>query len=194
MQTSPTANQLQGRSIGATFFACFGAFWILLALYIKEVMNVGSVTWLGMILLVLLTTAVWLYRQASRFPKTPEDPARGRTFMRINAIQWIAVSIVAFSFARLHLDAFVMCAITAIVGLHLFPLARLFRYPMHYVTGSALVTWAALSSSLVPVEHLQGISAMGTGIILIVSAWTTLILAATAVRRTATSDNWVSAA
>jgi hypothetical protein len=193
MQTSPTANQLKGRAIGATFFTVFGTGWIFLALYTRQILNPMAIAWLAMVLLTLLGSAAWLYRQGDRFPKTQSDPTRGRTFMWINAIQWIAISIVAFTFARLHLDAFVICAITAIIGLHMFPLARLFRYPMHYASGSALVVWAALSARLMPVEHLQGTSAMGTGIILIASAWTTLALAATAVRRAVPVQQEISA-
>jgi hypothetical protein len=179
-----TANQIQGRAIGATFFAVFGTAWVILGLYAKQILNPGTGGWAGMILLVLLSTAIWLFRQGHRFTRTPEDPGRGRAFMAINAIQWIAVGIAGFTFARLHLDSYVICAITAIIGLHMFPLARLFRYPMHVVSGSVLVAWAALSALLVPADHLQGTAAIGTGIILILSAYVTLALAGTLVRRT----------
>jgi hypothetical protein len=113
----------------------------------------------------------------------PEDPARGRSFGRINVLQWIAVAIVAFSFAKLHMDAYVMSAITAIVGIHFFPLAKLFRYPMHNVTGAVLVLWASASVLFVPVDRLQGISALGTGIVLWLSAAITLTLAIAMARR-----------
>jgi hypothetical protein len=84
---------------------------------------------------------------------------------------------VAFSFARLHIDAYVMSAITAIVGLHMFPLARLFRYPLHYATGTVLVAWAGASVLVLPVEEMQGLTALGTGIILWLSAAVTLTIA-----------------
>jgi len=183
MKRTTTANELHGRAIGSLFFAGFGAIWIGLALYVKQLLTLPNIAFAGMDLVVLVAMAVLLIRRSSEFTKVDEDPAIRRTFHRINGTQWIAVSLVAFSFARLHLDAYAMCAITAIVGLHFFPLARLFRYRMHHVTGAVLVVWAGLSAALVPVEHLQGISAMGTGIILWVSAFTTLMLAFTAVRR-----------
>jgi len=123
--------------------------------------------------------------QARRYPKAPEDPARNRAFHRINSMQWAAVIVVSVAFARLHIDAYALSAIPAIVGIHLFPLAKLFRYPMHNVTGAALVAWASASVLLVPAEHLQGVTALGTGILLWLSAATTLALAAAAIRRSA---------
>jgi hypothetical protein len=172
-----TANQLSGRAVGALFFSGFGAIWVGLALYAMEWLSVATVSGLLLGLAALILAALLLFRAAKRFPRVPEDPAVGRAFAWINAIQWIAVILVVVACARLHFDAYVMCAIAAIVGLHLFPLARLFRNALNYATGAALVAWAAGSALLVPIEHLQGISALGTGIILWLSAAVTLTLA-----------------
>ena len=172
-----TANQLCGRAIGSIFFSGFGALWIGLALYIKQTLSVDLAIGIGAGLAALLLTAIWLMRRAKLFPKLPEDRAMGRQFSRINAIQWIAVAIVGFAFARLRIDAYVLSAITAIVGIHMFPLAKLFRYPLHNVTGAVLVAWASASVLLVPTDHLQSATAIGTGIILWLSATTTLALA-----------------
>ncbi len=172
-----TANQLCGRAIGSIFFSGFGALWIGLALYIKQTLSVDLAIGIGAGLAALLLTAIWLMRRAKLFPKLPEDRAMGRQFSRINAIQWIAVAIVGFAFARLRIDAYVLSAITAIVGIHMFPLAKLFRYPLHNVTGAVLVAWASASVLLVPTDHLQSATAIGTGIILWLSAATTLALA-----------------
>ena len=172
-----TANQLCGRAIGSIFFSGFGALWIGLALYIKQTLSVDLAIGIGAGLAALLLTAIWLMRRAKLFPKLPEDRAMGRQFSRINAIQWIAVAIVGFAFARLHIDVYVLSAITAIVGIHMFPLAKLFRYPLHNVTGAVLVAWASASVLLVPTDHLQSATAIGTGIILWLSAATTLALA-----------------
>jgi len=178
MEHTVTANQLSGRAIGAIFFAVFGALWITIALYVKQILTVDLAIGVAAVLAALLLSAVWLLRQAKLFPKLPENRTIGREFNRINAIQWIAVGIVAFSFARLHIDAYVLSAITAIVGIHLFPLAKLFRYPLHNVTGAVLVAWASASVLLFSVDNLQGVTAIGTGIILWLSAATTLALAA----------------
>jgi uncharacterized membrane protein YccF (DUF307 family) len=164
MTNSLTANQLSGRATGSFFFIGFGMLWLTLGLYLRQIISVGFLTGITAGLAVLMLAAFWLLRQARRYLKMPDDPARNRAFHRINAIQWTAVILVSFIFARLHIDAYVLSAITAIVGIHLFPLAKLFRHPMHNVTGAALVAWASASVLLVPAEHLQGVTALGTGI------------------------------
>jgi hypothetical protein len=183
MKTFPTANQLSGRATGALFFTVFGSLWLLLSLYARQTLNLS--TELGVLLgaLALGWNAVHLMRRAQRFRSAPADPAQGRRFAWINAVQWIAVAAVAFSFARLHIDAYVLNAITAIVGLHMFPLARLFRYPLHHVTGAVLVVWSAASALMVPADQLQGVCTMGTGLILWLSAAVSLAVAFQAMRQ-----------
>jgi hypothetical protein len=182
-----TANQLSGRAIGAIFFAGFGAIWIALGLYAMEWLRVATVSGLLLGLAALVLAALSLLRAAKRFPRVPDDPAMGRAFAWINAIQWIAVILVVIACAKLHLDAYVICAITAIIGLHMFPLARLFHYALHYVSGAVLVAWAVVSAVVVPTAQLQGIPAFGTGIILWLSAAATLALAFQATRQSADS-------
>lgn len=177
MQKIQTANQLSGRAIGAIFFAGFGAIWISLSLYALERLRAATVSGVLLGLLVLVLAALYLLREAKRWPRVPDDPAMSRAFKWVNAVQWIAIAIVVFVLSRMHLDAYVMNAITAIVGLHMFPLARLFRYSPHYTTGSVLVAWAVASVFFTPVEHLQGVAALGTGAILWLSAAVTLALA-----------------
>ncbi len=184
MHHTLTANEIQGRATGAIFFAAFGTLWIALALYARESLRPASLAWLAMILIVLLVMARWVYRQAGRFPTLPGNPAQTRTFNRVNLIQWIAVALTAFTFSRLHIDAYVLSAITAIVGVHLFPLARLFRYRPHYFTGGLLCAWALVSALAFPLDRMQGLTAIGTGILLLASSYLTLDLAAAKLRRT----------
>jgi hypothetical protein len=178
MEYAVTANQLRGRAIGSIFFAVFGALWITIALYLKQALTMDFAIGIAAVFAALLLSAIWLLRQAKLFPKLPENRAVSREFNRINAIQWTAVAIVGFSFARLHIDAYVLSAITAIVGIHMFPLAKLFRYPLHNVTGAALVAWASASVLLFSADSLQGATAVGTGMILWISAAATLAMAA----------------
>jgi hypothetical protein len=177
MENFTTANQLKGRAIGAMFFACFGTGWIFLALTAKQLINpvTASATVAGMV--VLLLAAAYVMRRARLWPRVAEDSNRGRAFTWINAIQWTAVFIVAFSFARFHIDTYTTSAITAVVGLHLIPLARLFRYPLHYLTAALLVAWAVASAALLPLAEMQGTTSLGTGILLWLSAAVTLALA-----------------
>ena len=184
-----TANQIGGRAIGALFFTGFGTIWLLLGLYAKERLTAAPLSMVACGLLALASGAFFLLRRAKALPRVPEDPAMARAFKWINIIQWVAVAVVAFAFARLGIDVYVVSAITAIVGLHMFPLARVFRYPMHYVTGAALVGWAAASLLLFAKDEMQGSTALGTGLILWLSALITLALAVRAVRAPATVNS-----
>jgi hypothetical protein len=91
------------------------------------------------------------------------------------------------------MDSYVLSAITAIVGIHFFPLAKLFRYPLHNLTGAVLVVWASATVLLIPTDHLQGVTALGTGILLWASAAITLTLAIAAAQRTSPAPNGVCA-
>jgi hypothetical protein len=185
MKNFPNANQLSGRAIGAIFFAGFGALWLVLWLYARQMLSVASISGVLLGALMLVLAALYLLRRAKHYPHVPDDPSVGRAFAWINAIQWIAVGLVAYTFAKLHIDAYVISAIAAIIGLHMLPLARLFRYPMHYATGALLVAWGVASAVLAPVEQMQSTAALGTGIILWLSAVVTLAIALTATRKSA---------
>lgn len=182
MSEELTANRIGGRATGALFFAGFGLLWLLLGLYAKQQMTgvnlAGVLAGFG----ALGAAAAMLLRKAKSLPRVPDDKRMGRIFGIVNAVQWGAVAVVAFSFSRLHIDAFVMGAITAIVGLHMLPLARLFRYPMHYVTGIVLLAWGGASCLLFSRDAMQGSTALGTGVILWANAVVTLVLAGRAVR------------
>lgn len=183
MTHSVTANQVSGRAVGAMFFTVFGALWFVLALYARQQLGTTSVATVATIAVLLTATALYLRNQAKRFPHVPEDPAMGRAFGWVNAVQWIAIIVAATAFPRLHWDAYLMSAITLIVGLHMFPLARLFRYPLHYATGGLLVAWAAASIAVAPAGELQSTTALGTGTILWLSAAVTLAMALLLTRR-----------
>ena len=183
MQNFPNANQLSGRAIGSMFFAGFGTGWLFMALAAQQRITFVTVSAVLLGMLFLFLTAFYLLRQSRRWPRVPNDPAMRRTFAWINAIQWIAIGIVALSFGKLHIDAYVNSAIAAIMGLHLFPLARLFRYPLHNATGAVLIVWAMASAILVPTEQMQGTAALGNGLILWFSAAVTLAIALQLARR-----------
>jgi hypothetical protein len=181
------ANQLRGRASGVIVVAVFGALWLLLALYAMQMLSVATVAGVVLGMAALVAAAVYLFREAKRWPRVPDDPAVGRAFGWINTLQWIAVGAVAFTLARLHLDVYIPSAITAIVGLHMFPLGRIFRYPAHYRAGAILLAWALASVVFVPVDDLQSVAALGTGIILWCSAVVTFALAFRAARQPAES-------
>lgn len=191
MTSGLTANQLTGRAVGSLFFIGFGIVWLMLALYVPERLSMGAV--LGIVLTAagLAVAALYLMSCARRFPRVSEDRRRKRLFHWINGGQWISIFLVVMILDRLHLGVYGATAIATIVAVHMFPLARIFRYRMHYATGGMLLLWAVGTLLFAPTEHLQGITALGTGAILWLSAAVTLGLAFLAARHAGSADEAV---
>jgi hypothetical protein len=183
MQSAQFTRRLRGRAIGALFFIFFGAIWLILGLYARGQLDAAALCWIAGCALALAAAAVRLMQRAGRTPATPEGAARNRVFYWINAGQWVAVFVALNILHRLRLDVYGVSVIAVVVGLHFFPLARLFRNPLHYATGALMVAWSALVALKAPLDILQGITALGAGVILWLSAVIALALCALALRR-----------
>ena len=170
---------LRGRATGVLFLSGFGALWFLLGLAASQRLSLPTACALAAGLVALVAGTVLLRRRSAALPASRLDPEEqrqaGRTFGRVNAAQWAAIVLIAVVLGRLHLDAYTPAAVTVVVGLHFFPLARLFRSPQHHVTGAALVLWGAVCLLLVPRDVLQSTTAFGTGAVLWTAAAVTLV-------------------
>jgi hypothetical protein len=172
-----TANQLCGRATHTIFFAGFGALWLTLGCGAMHILGVAAASVIALGLTVLILAALPLFRLAKQWPRIADDPAVGRARNGINVVLGLAIALVSFAMSRLNLDAYLPSALTAIAGLHKFSLARLFRYSSYYTAGAMLLVWAVASIIFLTVEDLQGIAALGTGVILWLNAATTLAIA-----------------
>ena len=135
-----------GRAVGAMFFAFFGGVWALLGY------DLGG--WRTPLLLILpATVALILLLAAVRVVRKSRGAmiaVRGRTeygrmrrqFRAINAGQWIVAIMAVCVLHHFGLDEWSAPTIMLIVGLHMLPLARVFQYPPHYLTGAALIVTA----------------------------------------------------
>lgn len=182
-----TAEAVAGRATGVLFFTGFGALWLCIGLGALGRLNLLNGIAVFIILAALAIPAIGLLRQARKLPGETPDAERdrriGRTFGWVNTIQGIAIFAAVVFFIVFKQPAYIVPAIAIIVGLHLFPLARLFQYHAHYVTGALLVVYSAGTVLLLSKEQIPGFGALGTAIILLGSATYTLISAALAVRR-----------
>lgn len=176
MQTELTANRVRGTAIGAMIAAGFGMGWLFWSLAAMHKIAAGSAIGVELGAVALLAPAIYAARQAKRWPRADGDPAMMRRFAWINAFQWAAIVAALLGLSRLHLYAYDAAAITAIVGLHYLPLARLFLFPMHYATGVVLVCWSGISALLFSQNAVLSAAAMGTGVILWASAAAMLVL------------------
>jgi hypothetical protein len=162
------------RAIGAMFFSAFGGAW--LALWANARFP-GSVSALAAVLLpaaLLLACAYRTYRRHAAALRalrdTPAQVRRDRLFNRVNAGQWILVFLVALLLSRTGHAGLILPAVIFIVGAHFIPLAWLFGYPPHYLTGAALMLLAVLYPLLAEGGATSAVGALGAGLILLASA------------------------
>jgi len=178
MPRDETQEAISSRAVGVLFFAGFGSLWLIIGLAAMHRLHIVGAAVVVAVLGLLVIPAMRLLRAASQAPAvaagTKRESEISRAFTRINTIQWLAVAAAIILLNVLKQPVFIPAAIAIIVGLHLFPLARLFRYNTHYVTGSLLVLWPLGAAALLPREEIPSICSLGTAVILLGSAAYTL--------------------
>lgn len=188
MNSNPvkTAGAISGRAIGVLFFAGFGSLWLGTGLAAAHRFNIMSGAALVIILALLVIPAARLLGRVAKAPKAEIDAELERhikhTFTVVNTIQWLAIAAVVIVLNVFHFGEYIVPGIAIIVGLHLFPLARVFRYSAHYVTGTLLVLWSVGVAVILQKQDVPSIGALGTAAILLLSATYTLIVATRAAR------------
>jgi len=182
MMKIESANQIRSRGIGVLVLGLFGTLWILLALLECQRATPGNLIFLTACALAFSGVGIWLLRLAGRLPRGPEDPARSRAFLRINAITWTAAIAANLLLHGLKRDVDFLPVLAIIVGLHFIPLGRLFANIPQIGTGIFMTFWAVITLFFVPAEHLPSIVCFGCGLILWQSATITLAVAWQAAR------------
>ncbi len=155
------------------FFSAFGGLW--LGLWAND-------QYPGALALLLVAAGTAALLAASRrvykanspalkaIKQTPEARRKSRVFNLINGVQWAVVFLVGLVLSRTGNTRWFLPAIILIVGLHFLPLARLFAYRPHYVTGAALILLAVIYPLTARAGPENAIGALGAGVILWVSA------------------------
>lgn len=165
---------LAGRAIGAMFFAGFGALWLVWWCVESQGASPGVLAGiaLGAVCIGMLARRRWQrHRDAARaLADSPAMRRARRVFNLVNAGQWVAVVIAALWLSSTGHPEWIRVAIILIVGLHFLPLGVVFHYPMHLVTGSALIALALIYPLVSTAGPLNPVGLLGTGIVLWVSA------------------------
>ncbi|HVN47855.1 MAG TPA: hypothetical protein VMU30_03425 [Bacteroidota bacterium] len=162
------------RSIGALFFSVFGGIFFL----VGAVRGYGvSPILLGIILVCTAGIVAFAYGTYSvhksalaQESETPEKKRADTLFHIINAGQWVVILIGGNVLANIGLSSWILPMATAIIGLHFLPLAKLFRYPPHYITGCLLLLWAISYPLILPLGGENSFGCFGAGFILWASA------------------------
>lgn len=152
------------------FFAFFGAVWCAVGASrsLAEPLAAQLVAALvGAALLVYANRRrVTALSQFTPSPPTPAEARRDRWFHIVNAGQWVVILVVANVMQNIGLTDWIVPMVIVVVGLHFFPLARLFRYSAHIVTGALLILIALVYPHVTPGGPLSGLGPMATGLVL----------------------------
>jgi hypothetical protein len=133
---------VQGIASGIFFMAFFGAFWgFTSASFLSSAFQSVAFVLVGLVTLGFVGMVGILLRYAHALPKTvsPEDAALGKRigiwFGIVFGIEIVLIALASTLLSTFQLDRFITPAIALIVGIHFFPLARLFRVPTYAMTG-----------------------------------------------------------
>ncbi len=179
----PVAQAARGRGIGVMVLALFGSWWMAAGLHAIPGMKISVLT--GAVLIGLgLFAAGW--RQSRRathlspargVPDAATEARRSKVFRNVNIAQWSACILLVVILNILQRGEWIVPGIMLIVGVHFFPLAKLFRHDAHYMTGAALVAWAASYPFLAADGPVSAVGPIGAALILWISAADMLIRA-----------------
>ena len=167
--------RMRGRAVGAIVCAGFGAY----ALYwwTRAAIRGEQRPWLGAIAVATAILVVWAIANLVSLrhaPRVALDKRQVR-FYRIGyglivAIEGAAISVGGPILGHFHRPELYGQWVGAVVGIHFFPLGKLFKLPLYYGT-SAAISLAAFGSLLISPSPLRSvISAGGTGLALWITA------------------------
>lgn len=179
-RAQPTARVRSGQATGAMFFAIFGGAWCALwaqRTFEHAVPALAAIAVASAVLFVLADRDVRRERAAlATEPETPERRRARRTFHWVNAAQWVVILVVGNVLANLGLSRWVVPMAMFVIGLHFFPLARVFASRQHVVIGSALVAIAVAYPFLAPAGPADPLGALAAGLVLWLAAASRVVL------------------
>jgi hypothetical protein len=166
---------MRGRAVGAIVCAGFGAY----ALYwwTQAAIQGERRPWFGAIAAFTAILVVWGIANLATLRHAPRVALDKRLvrFYRIGyvlivAIEGAAISVGGPILGHFHRPDLFGQWVGAVVGIHFFPLGKLFKIPLYYGTGAA-ISLAAFGSLLIsPIPLRSAISAGGTGMALWITA------------------------
>jgi len=143
---------VQGMASGIFFLTFFGAYWgFISAAFMSGAVQVVAFLLVGLVTLVFFGMGILLLRYARTLPKTVsvEDAAVGKRiamwFGMIFGLEMVLIALASILLSLFRVDRFIAPTTALIVGIHFFPLARLFRVPVYYLTGALLSVLALVA-------------------------------------------------
>jgi len=154
----------KGRAIGALICGFFGAFWMFQALFLG---SAASPLWLTLTALIAAILVLWPAAELFRSRSAPYSCVQGVTWSSVSIPYWtvVVIEFVACTVGGnwlnyVHRSDLSPQLIGLIVGVHFFPLAKIFRAPIYYWTGAAMLAGVAASVAF-PAGAVRNLTACG---------------------------------
>ncbi len=156
--------RLKGRARGALICGVFGAVFMIQSAFFGTIVNPA---WLAAIALSAATFIVWPVtevRSRRHLEYSPADRQRwaavSTVFWTDCAIEWLACTAACIWLANIRRYDLIPHFLGGTIGLHFLPLAKVFKMPLYYWTGTAMVlgAWATLA---IPAGHVHNFAAYG---------------------------------
>ena len=169
----PTRKDLENPMGGLFLMMIFTAIWTIVAEVALEFRDYGLIGgFFSLVFLYFLAHYVKFHRveqvlpRASDGTETPEDSKRTRQFLYIFGTEGLAILVVKNILVNTNLDYLFIPSLALIVGLHFFPLARIFkrRFDYYVAIWTSLVGLAGLAlmiNKMIPPNNAIAIVAVG---------------------------------
>ena len=169
--------RMRGRAVGAIVCAGFGAY--ALCSWAQAAIPGEKILWFGAIAAAAAVLVIWAIANLVALRRAPRVVLDTRLvrffriwFALIVMIEGTAIGIGAPILGHFHRPDLFGQWTGAVVGIHFFPLGKLFKLPLYYATGAVIVL-AAFGSLLISSSPLRAaIGAGGAGI----SLWLTALI------------------
>ncbi len=161
---------IRGLASAGFFMAFFGAAWWgwgvggIQGVFLGETVTYFLI--LALATIILLSGGILQLRAASRLPRDTSSPGETRGEAEGKRYGWIfglvfglEIVIIALGSILLnvfHHPEFLLPFVSIVVGVHFFPLAKLFNVRLYYVTGALLVLVGVIVMLAVPVQTMVG--------------------------------------
>jgi hypothetical protein len=170
----------QGSGLGAAICAGFAALWAVTGAFGLSTAFANAVYMLAALITVpLLFGCVRLIRAGRHRPACPDPSAARRRrgwFLVVLVIEIVAINLIVGALSVHHMDGYRMPAVALIVGLHFFPLARVFAMPHYLLTGALMTGASGLGIAMLASGFNALLCNTGVDFICAVTLWTTALL------------------
>ncbi len=152
---------------GALIRACAGSTFMYWAVLLSANPTPLRFSILAVPTVGLIAWAILRIRATRNLPASPDELAHWKAVRKFYwldvGLEWALIGVAASALARFGRFDLMPQALGVIIGLHYFPLGKIFRSQQYYWTGAAMVT-AALASLLIsrgPIRNVVACTSLG---------------------------------